>query len=241
MMRGFDFVGFDLDGTLIDSKPAVVDCLRHVAPFFRIGDIDALVDVLFPLSLDEFRKVLQIEDDVLWTQFRKMYVLRFDSTSYKLVRPVEGAFDALDYCSHNFRRQNMFVLTNRRLESADAILTLLGMRDCFATVSQAQANMSVNPKIAALAALLSERRQGDRGLYIGDHIKDAEAAIANGLQAVLVGHGTDARVVHKEPNEQIITLENLGQLAVILETENASGCEYFQKPLRARACEQPLG
>lgn len=241
MMARYDFVGFDLDGTLVDSKPAFADCLRHVMSYFDRHDMDEMVDVLFPLSLDKFRDVLKIKDEASWMRFRQMYVSRFDSISYQLVQPVDGALDALSKCSQKFGRQNVFLLTNRRLESAEAILSLMQMRDFFGVVAQAPANRSSNPKIAALAALLSDHRQRQRGLYVGDHIKDAEAAIANGLQAVLLGRENGAVAAHDKAYENIITLETLGQLTVILESGNESGCRYFQEPLRSGTRKQSLG
>ena len=224
MMRGFHFEGFDVDGTLIDSRPAVVDRLRQQKFLFADGESEELVHVLSPLPLDEFRWVLKMQDDALCWQFRRNYGLRSDSVSYKLIQPMSGVFEALSYRAQKVGPENMFVLTNRQLESAEAILAVMKMGDFFEVVAQAPTNTSLNPKIDSLAGLLSQRRTGERGLYVGDHIKDAEAAIANGLKAFLVGLNSKEGAVNDGTRDQIATLETLGQFALILERHNESGC-----------------
>ena len=205
MMRGGHFVGFDLDGALIDSKPAVIDCLRHARAYFAGRESDELAEILFPLQLDESRQVLKNEENALWSIFRRSYIPRFDSVLCEFIKSVSRAFDALSYCTKKVCPGNAFLLTNRRLKGVEAILTSMEMRDFFSVVAQAPPNNAPHHKIKALAGLLSQRRSGERGLFVGDHIKEMDVAIANCLQADFVGLNVKEHAADKQAQKEILT------------------------------------
>ena len=50
-MNNISFVGFDLDGTLIDSQPAILDCLKETLPKYINEDIEKIIDIVFPLEV----------------------------------------------------------------------------------------------------------------------------------------------------------------------------------------------
>ena len=53
-MKKLSYIGFDLDGTLIDSHQAIYECLKYTIPRYSNVDIDNIIDIVFPLTLDQF-------------------------------------------------------------------------------------------------------------------------------------------------------------------------------------------
>ena len=49
MKNKISFIGFDLDGTLIDSHKAVYDCLSESLPNYVNENVDNIIDIVFPL------------------------------------------------------------------------------------------------------------------------------------------------------------------------------------------------
>ena len=225
-MRSYDFIGFDLDGTLVDSKPAVLECLRFVMPSFCVMDADEVVDQLFPLSLADFQSVLKLEDAELWIEFRNRYIARFDSVSYKFVKILPGAYERVTFVSGQLGAENIFVLTNRRLESAESILADIGLRPLFGHVVHATPIVGGgNPKTRALRKILRDQEYTGRGAYVGDDIRDAEAAIKNGLDAILVGlDHCEYPWLLDMTGVTVTSVKTIDQLVLNLEARNVARC-----------------
>jgi pyrophosphatase PpaX len=186
-------IGFDLDGTLVDSRPAVLDALRHVLPRHVGSSPDELIETLFPLTLEGYRSVLRLHDPAAWEAFRSDFVERFDKVSFKAIAPFPGAYEVLERANAMAGKAATFLLTNRRLVSALAVLEHTGLSAGFSLVRQTVDDGTANPKVGSIRKLVAELDATGPGVYFGDHPKDAEAALGIGFDAVLLEHCPEAR------------------------------------------------
>ena len=62
-MKKISYIGFDLDGTLIDSHQAIYECLKYTIPKYSNVDIDKIIDIVFPLTLDQFPDYINFSSD----------------------------------------------------------------------------------------------------------------------------------------------------------------------------------
>ena len=194
-MNGFPFaiVGFDLDGTLLDTLGDLAAALNHALALAGRA----------PLSHDEVRPLVGLgtthllegalaatggvpRDDVprLLDELLAYYQARIAVHS----RPFPGliaALDALD--SMNVRTA---VVTNKLEGLARQLLGELGLADRMATIigGDTLGPGKAKPSPAPVRAMI-ERCGGGRAALVGDSIFDVEAARGAGATSVLVSFG----------------------------------------------------
>ena len=191
-MKRFRAFVFDLDGTLVDSRPAIEKAAQmaidRVAPSYSGRHITAAIG---PPIRQMFATVLQTTNpellDALVAAFREVYdsdVCR-ETPAYPGVPELLARIAACGASS--------FVLTNKPIAPTQLILSSLGLasriREIVTPDSQNQPFVS---KSKALAALLD--RHGfspDQAVMVGDSADDAVAAEACGVAfaAALYGYG----------------------------------------------------
>ena len=194
-MNGFPFaiVGFDLDGTLLDTLGDLAAALNHALALAGRA----------PLSHDEVRPLVGLgtthllegalaatggvpRDDVprLLDELLAYYQAHIAVHS----RPFPGliaALDALD--SVNVRTA---VVTNKLEGLARQLLGELGLADRMATIigGDTLGPGKAKPSPAPVRAMI-ERCGGGRAALVGDSIFDVEAARGAGATSVLVSFG----------------------------------------------------
>lgn len=194
-MNGFPFaiVGFDLDGTLLDTLGDLAAALNHALALAGRA----------PLSHDEVRPLVGLgtthllegalaatggvpRDDVprLLDELLAYYQAHIAVHS----RPFPGliaALDALD--SMNVRTA---VVTNKLEGLARRLLGELGLADRMATIigGDTLGPGKAKPSPAPVRAMI-ERCGGGRAALVGDSIFDVEAARGAGATSVLVSFG----------------------------------------------------
>ena len=194
-MNGFPFaiVGFDLDGTLLDTLGDLAAALNHALALAGRA----------PLSHDEVRPLVGLgtthllegalaatggvpRDDVprLLDELLAYYQAHIAVHS----RPFPGliaALDALD--SMNVRTA---VVTNKLEGLARQLLGELGLADRMATIigGDTLGPGTAKPSPAPVRAMI-ERCGGGRAALVGDSIFDVEAARGAGATSVLVSFG----------------------------------------------------
>ncbi|MFD1786469.1 HAD-IA family hydrolase [Sphingomonas floccifaciens] len=189
----FDIVGFDLDGTLIDTSADLTAAVNHaldrlgrprldvrqVIPMIGLGGRhmmgqalaatgggdDALLDTVMPTMLDYYAGHLCVAS-----------------------RPFADCLAALDTLAAQGTR--LAVVTNKRESFALPLLEALGMTSRFAciiggdTLGPGKTKPSPEPILAMI-----DRCGGGRAAFVGDSIYDVRAAQAAGVPAVAVSFG----------------------------------------------------
>lgn len=204
---------FDLDGTLVDSRPAIEKAaqaaIAEVLPALRGR---AVTKVIGPPIRQMFNLTVASADaatlDALVAVFRRVYdngVCR-ETPAYPGLVPVLARIAA--------RGASSFVLTNKPLHPTRQILDALGCLEYVREIVTPDSPLHpFTAKADALAALL--RRHGvapAAALLVGDSADDATAAAACGVRfaAAVYGYGgLGAAALRPE----WLRLENLVELA----------------------------
>ena len=191
-MKRFRAFIFDLDGTLVDSRPAIEKAAQmaidRVAPSYSGRHITAAIG---PPIRQMFATVLQATDpdllDALVAAFREVY--DFDVCRETPAYPgVPALLARIAACG-----ASSFVLTNKPIAPTRLILSSLGLASLVREiVTPDSGNEPFISKTKALSELLV--RHGllpDRTVMVGDSADDAVAAEACGVAfaAALYGYG----------------------------------------------------
>ncbi len=206
---------FDLDGTLIDSRPAIVDTFAAVLqahhiearvpwPALRIGP---------PLAVT-LRELAGDVDAALLAALIADFKARYDSTGYRASRIFDGIAELLAALHADGRA--CYLATNKRLHPTRLILDHLGWQRYFIDVYALDRQSPPLPdKAAMLRQLLAEHElAARRSVYVGDTPEDQQAAEAAGLTFVGVSWGYGALPAEHpwhvtSPQELLNTLRHL--------------------------------
>jgi phosphoglycolate phosphatase len=179
---------FDLDGTLTDSKPGIVGCLRKVLDARGIAEpgpldrfvgppVEEWVIELLPCGSEEDRVALAAE-------YRGCY----DREGWKNNSVFAGVREMLTGL-HNLGFP-LFVCTSKQLRFALRILDHFGLTEFFQAIYGDMPEYESHSKIGLLARLIAEQSLDRQSTWmIGDRVFDIEAAHANGVPCLYAGWG----------------------------------------------------
>ena len=201
--NGISYMGFDLDGTLIDSRNAIYNCLKTTLPKYSNSIVENVLDTIFPLTLDQFPKYIDFFSKKDFENFKHDFMKSFDETYFKNINMLSGARKSLELSVYEYKKNNVFILTNRRIDSAIQICQHLVFFDIILkeNLFSSDKNNKNNPKIHSLKNIIFKKyKNNSSGCYLGDSILDIEAAYKNSILPVYI---------HGEPNKCIMRDFNL--------------------------------
>jgi phosphoglycolate phosphatase len=182
---------FDLDGTLTDSKPGIVDCLRTVlrarnldpgGPLDRfVGPpVDAWTVELLPDATEADRAALALD-------YRNCY----DREGWKN----NSVFAGLREMLRHLREQefSLYICTSKQQNFAQRILDAFELTELFTAIYGDKQERASHGKVDLLSTLLNEWSiQKESAWMIGDRIFDIQAAHANNIPCLAAGWGYGA-------------------------------------------------
>ena len=180
---------FDLDGTLMDSAPAIAEAINQVradrgGPPVGVDLIRKLVSrgvkELLATSLGTFATTP--ENDI--AAFRAIYG--------ELPPRAEHLYPGAAAMLHKLHSQGirLGICTNKPQALTERILTALGLIDCFAAVLGGDACARVKPHPDHVHETLARMGVSPAAaVFVGDSEVDGEAAAAAGLPFILVTFG----------------------------------------------------
>ena len=181
---------FDLDGTVVDSKPGILaSCsaaLRSLGHRPDGLDIDNLIG---PPLEEVMAEVLGRFGDDRVAEAALAYRDHYGSAGFRETTIYPGLAAALDQLLT--LQATLFIATSKRTVFAGQILAHLGLTHLFAGVHGSEPN-GVDKKADVIAEVLRRHElSADRCLMVGDRRQDAEGARAHGVPAVgvLWGYG----------------------------------------------------
>lgn len=195
------FIGFDLDGTLVDSQKAVYECLKESLPKYYDGNINQVIDIVFPLTMDQFSKYINFKSHDSFNSFKSDFINLFDKKYYKDIKKNHGCLELLKFCKRKYGENNVFILTNRREKSALQVCNYLNITNIINTekIFSTKFNNSSNPKSASLNNLIKLLKiEKMSGYYVGDSLADLDSAIENSVNYVYIsGNSPSSDIVLK--------------------------------------------
>lgn len=196
-MREFPFqiVGFDLDGTLIDTSEDLRMACNHALALAGINGLTP--DQIRSAIGGGARRMLEsgIEfnatgpvDETLFERMFDAFLNAYQANIAVHSRPFPGAVEMLD--ALDALGVKVAIVTNKREAMADQLFRELGLRDRFAAFLGGD---SLGPGRAKPAPdLIHEmiaQSGGGRAAFVGDSHFDIEAAKAAGVPSVAVSFG----------------------------------------------------
>jgi len=202
----FATVGFDLDGTLLDTSRDLGVALNHaLASIGRPAVPDAeVMNLIGGGSGLMLRRALALtggEDGVDFDALRHMLLAHYEANIAVHTALYPGGAAMLDGLEE--RGVKIAMVTNKPHRLAVKLLDALGLLKRFACVIGGGSGYPLKPAPDALHAMV-ERSGGGAAAYVGDTTFDTGAARAAGLPCVAVSFGFNDKPPHELGADAVI-------------------------------------
>jgi len=184
---------FDLDGTLVDSSPAIHATLRHIQTIHRL-EVDPADDLrwaLGPPLADVMQRLIGGADPARISAAVSAYRAHHAGVCVSHASVYPGIEEALARLSAE--GCPLFVGTSKLAAVATRVLGAFGLTPFFRSIYGSDADGRLAPKAALVHHILdAERMTADAAIMIGDRDHDVIGAHANGVRCIGVawGYGT---------------------------------------------------
>ena len=183
---------FDLDGTLTDSKPGIIDCIHHALSQLGI-ELEVSINLeqhIGPPLRDVFERVCgnRVDPELAVKVYRERYasIGLFDNSVY----------DGIEACLETLRPRvdSIYIATSKPTVYSERIIEHFRLSEFFKVIYGAGLDGTLGKKSELLAHLI-DRERLDPGacVMIGDRFYDMVGARANGMRSigVLWGYGSE--------------------------------------------------
>ncbi len=187
----FAIVGFDLDGTLLDTSGDLTAAVNHA-----LASVDRSllsVEEVKPMIGGGARRMLAQGmaksggcDEATLDMLHKRLLAFYEANLSVHTRPFPGALEAMDALAA--RGVTLGLMTNKIERFARAVLGDLGLTHRFASIVGGDTVGVCKPDPAPIHAMV-EGCGGGRAAFVGDSIFDVRAARAAGLPVVACSFG----------------------------------------------------
>jgi phosphoglycolate phosphatase len=179
---------FDLDGTLTDSMPGIVGCLRKVLEARNMGDQGPLERFVGPPVEQWTVELLPDASEDARVELARDYRACYDREGWKNNSVYPGVREMLSQLRHT--GFPLFVCTSKQQHFAVRILDLFELSSLFTGVYGDKAEYATHSKVDLLAKLLREHSLSRETTWmIGDRKFDIEAAHANRIHCLAAAWG----------------------------------------------------
>ncbi len=189
-MPRYPHILFDLDGTLIDSAPAILASYREVFEQTGIAPVRRIDESIVGPPLTETLQLLSgSSDPALIGRLTEAFKASYDSEGYKATAAFAGVGELLAGLAG--AGLQLSIATNKRIAPTRLILEHLGWLDHFRHIYALDLFTPRLPdKAAMIARLLADQGIArDQAIYIGDRSEDGESADANQLPFIAATWG----------------------------------------------------
>lgn len=185
-MSAFDAVLFDLDGTLVDSAPGILESFRYALWQFGVVLPEAqLRRFLGPPLRGSFAEVLAPEEVEQAVELYRGYYRLHGQEGCGLYPGVREMLAAL-----RRRGYTLCIATSKARDVAARVLEHYGITQAVDYLGGASMDESLDTKEAVIRHVLTQPLlAGKQAVMIGDRDNDMQGAAACGLPAVGVAYG----------------------------------------------------
>ena len=191
-MKKYEYLLFDLDGTITDSFESVANCFCYALKHFgiEVKNISELRPALGPPLKDSFMNLYGFSEEnaiIAVEKYRQRYKI-YNTLENKL-------YDGIDVILKNLQENGykLILATSKPEEYAVKILKYFNLDKCFYDICGASFDKSRSEKEDVLKYLIEKNKIDDLScaVMIGDRKYDLEAAGTLGIDAigVLYGYG----------------------------------------------------
>jgi phosphoglycolate phosphatase len=179
---------FDLDGTLTDSKPGILACLRKVIDARNLGDQGPLDRFVGPPVEEWTVELLPAGSDEDRAALARDYRACYDREGWSNNSVFPGVREMLT----DLHRQGfpLYVCTSKQQRFAMRILDFFELAGQFTAIYGDKVEYASHSKADLLALLIREHSLDQASAWmIGDRIYDIQAAHANHIRCLAAGWG----------------------------------------------------
>lgn len=210
----YDYLIFDLDGTISDPKDGIVRSINYAlgSHGFEHRTEQELVTFIGPPLDVAFSTLTSSDDSALITSLVTKFRERYSDVGYSENTLYSGVVEVLDKLS-SINGLKLGVCTSKRIDFAERILELFSLRKHFVFVNGGDVGIE---KWQQLGSLLDADIINRKSVMIGDRYIDITAAHKNNLQSagVLWGYGSHSELSRHEPSYIFTSPYELAGLAV---------------------------
>ncbi len=221
----FDIVGFDLDGTLLDTSGDLAAAVNHA--LITAGRPELSVEQVKPMIGGGARHMLKQGltatggyDEAMLDTLHTKLLAYYEANICVLTKPYPGVIEALDALAAN--GVTLGIVTNKIERFARTVLDQLGLTDRFACILGGDTLAESKPSPMPIHEMVRLCREsgggGGRAAFVGDSIFDIQAGQAAGLPTIACSFGFLMQPVAELGADAVIdgyaellpTLERLG-------------------------------
>lgn len=187
-----EYILFDLDGTLTDSAPGILNSVRYALEKLGQEPLPEAVlrKFLGPPLVNTFSEYAHLDSDMTEEAIR-LYRVNFKKTGMFENSPYEGVAELLKGLKESGKKA--IVATSKPEEFAKTILDHFGLSEYFEQICGATMDLTRNKKADVIAYALEKIGvKENNAVMVGDRDADILGAKANGLLSigVLYGYGS---------------------------------------------------
>lgn len=181
---------FDLDGTLIDSAPAILDSFAKAFDACGRTPLVPLVPTLTgPPLMQILTQLAGTDSNEVLNPLFEAFKAHYDEAGYLQTTMFPGISETLE----ELRRRGhvLYLATNKRIVPTQKIIEYFGWQDHFVGIYALDCYVPALKTKAELLGCIVEERGLDvtETLYVGDRDEDGKVAVANRLGFLMVGWG----------------------------------------------------
>ena len=212
-MGGYDTVFFDLDGTITDSKPGILKCIRHAldakgVPYTE-EQLDQMVGPPFRVSM---RDILGVTDTALIEDMIRLYRGEYEVSGWRDCTVYPGMRELFARLKEGGIR--LAVATSKPLRFTVMMLDGLELSRYFDFIGGAESDSSRDSKIAVIRYVMENlgMRSPEGALMVGDRLYDMDGAKEAGMHSagVLWGYGGREELIAHGADYLFSSPEKLG-------------------------------
>ena len=181
-MGGYDTVFFDLDGTITDSKPGILKCIRHAldakgVPYTE-EQLDQMVGPPFRVSM---RDILGVTDTAIIEDMIRLYRGEYEVSGWRDCTVYPGMRELFARLKEGGIR--LAVATSKPLRFTVMMLDGLELSRYFDFIGGAESDSSRDSKIAVIRYVMENlgMRSPEGALMVGDRLYDMDGAKEAGI------------------------------------------------------------
>lgn len=212
MIKNYDIVLFDLDGTLTDPKLGIINSIQYSLKYFGIieTDEDRLTEFIGPPLIESFIKYYYFNEEkarLAVTKYREYFAEKgiFENQVYLYIPELlEELFDS---------GKKLVLATSKPMIFARKVLDYFQLTRYFqfAAGSNLDGTRTKKSEVISYALKECEFKPGSNVVMIGDRKYDIIGAKETGIDSigVLYGYGTRQEMKNEDPTHIADTVGNL--------------------------------
>ncbi|HHW69851.1 MAG TPA: HAD family hydrolase [Clostridiales bacterium] len=210
--REYDIILFDLDGTITDSKPGIVNSILYALESFNIyeEDLDKLNAFIGPPLTDSFKKLYEFDDDKAILAVEKYREYYREKGIYQ-----NTLYDGIDRVIESLYNDSKILVlaTSKPTVFAEKVLEYHNISQYFKSINGSNLDGTRAYKDEVIEYTLSNMGEMDRTrvIMIGDRKYDVIGAKQHNIDSigVLYGYGSMHEIKSASPTYVVQTPRDL--------------------------------